>query len=172
MSDGKIGDLRDRGVCNSKEQLESDIRSYAREVFREYDLGDNISHLIEWKASGRLTRTSTKINGTKTNSPVAKVSWIGYKNKGWEFTKACVRWAIAAYVSERGDYDSNELHRRLDTHHAKENVQPPKYIVQCKDCGVKYKRYKKGKLIKNTEMFCCGECDGDNLEVIHDNSDS
>ena len=48
------------------------------------------------------------------------------------------------------------------------NVKP-KYIVVCKNCGLEYKYFKKGKVIKyleaNSKNIKCGKCRGE-LELI------
>lgn len=74
------------------------------------------------------------------------------------------KWkAMAEKVNSKYGYNITRLGDNSEA-----NVKP-KYIVVCKNCGLEYKYFKKGKVIKyleaNSKNIKCGKCRGE-LELI------
>lgn len=151
-----------------KSNLERKAESYAKSVIEEYDL-DVSDATYDFSVTGRLTRTHGNIRGSVNNHDYTiKLSSHAIDNFGWDHIKGVIRHELAHLVTylEHGMHSESdprfkEKLRMLDAPESTdEPATKPKYIVVCRECGHKYKRHKKSKVIKKPQRYSCGDCDG------------
>lgn len=122
---------------------------------------------ITWKISHRAKRRAGACQfDRKSGEIVIRLTWAAYQAFGWEKFSGVVRHELVhAYEFQtRGQSDHGSSFRTLahqvDAPYRCERFTPPKFWVECVDCGDRLARYKRSKLVKQPERYRCGGCGG------------
>lgn len=148
---------------------------YAREVVRRYDLSVNVSAL-DWEVSKRAKRRAGAVKH-RDGTPVAvSLTWEHFQRRGWAATAETIRHELAHahLLNEHGDGTHGERFRelaaRLRTSVHCERFAEPNWWIRCEDCGSELARYRKSKLVTDTDSYRCGGCGGA-LRLVDDRAD-
>ncbi|WP_224337487.1 SprT-like domain-containing protein [Haloprofundus halobius] len=138
---------------------------YAREVVRHYGLTVDVSGL-DWEVSKRAKRRAGAVKHRDGTPETVSLTWEFFQNCGWEATAETIRHELVHVhlLNEEGDGSHGarfeELAAELDTHVNCERFAEPKWWIRCASCGTALARYRRSKLVENTESYRCGSCGG------------
>ncbi|WP_224450250.1 SprT-like domain-containing protein [Haloprofundus salilacus] len=138
---------------------------YAREVVEHYGLRVTVSDL-EWEVSKRAKRRAGAVRYRDGKPEAVSLTWELFENRGWEAAAETIRHELihVHLLNEANDGSHGERFRRLagelGTHVNCERFAEPKWWIRCESCETKLARYRRSKLVENTESYRCGGCGG------------
>jgi predicted SprT family Zn-dependent metalloprotease len=145
------------------ERAEAHAADVAAEHFPELPVES-----IAWETSTRMQRSAGKaIYDRQSEEITIRLSWDAYETYGWEQFARIVRHELihAWQYHEHGEADHGPTFRQwvepLETDRHCERYAEPKYWVVCEECESRDLRYRRSKVVKQTEKYSCGRCGGD-----------
>ncbi|GAA0286076.1 hypothetical protein GCM10009000_121590 [Halobacterium noricense] len=138
---------------------------YARDVVDAYDLAVTVSAL-EWEVSKRAKRRAGAVKYHGEHPETVSLTWEYFQEHGWGATADVVRHELihVHLLNEAGDASHGEAFRELATELRTsvtcKHFADPNWWVVCESCGSEMARYRKSKLVKNSEEYRCGGCGG------------
>nr|WP_282594564.1 SprT-like domain-containing protein [Halomarina salina] len=148
---------------------------YAREVVRQYDLSVSVSDL-DWEVSKRAKRRAGAVRHRDGEPVAVSLTWEHFQRRGWGAAAETIRHELAHahLLTEHGDASHGERFRdlaeTLQTGVHCERFADPNWLIRCRSCGSELARYRKSKLVTDTESYRCGGCGGE-LRVVDGETD-
>ena len=157
----------DHEYPQTKQALCERAKAHAADVAAEYFPELSIES-ITWETSTRMQRSAgVAIYDRQSNEITIRLSWDAYEAYSWEqFTRVVRHELIHAWqYHEHSEADHGPTFRRwvepLETDRHCERYAEPKYWVVCEECESRDPRYRRSKVVKQTEKYSCGRCGGD-----------
>jgi predicted SprT family Zn-dependent metalloprotease len=149
----------------SREEFLAVAKVYARAVVAEHDFAVSVSDL-SWEGSTRRKRRAGAVRYRNGDPKAVVLTWAQFQNQGWTAAAATLRHELVhVHLSNEADDASHgpafeRLAERLHTHVHCERFVPPEWWVVCTDCGARLPRYRRWKLVTDTDQYQCGNCGG------------
>jgi predicted SprT family Zn-dependent metalloprotease len=162
-------------VDASVEEFLAVAKVYAREVVRAYDLSASVSAL-DWEVSKRAKRRAGAVRHRDGTPLAVSLTWEHFQERGWGAAAETVRHELlhVHLLNEHGDPSHGERFRtlaeRLQTGVHCERFADPDWWVVCTDCDSRLARYRRSKLVTDTDDYRCGGCGGA-LRVVDNRDD-
>ncbi|MWG34626.1 SprT-like domain-containing protein [Halomarina oriensis] len=154
----------------SVEEFLAVSKVYARDVVRAYDLSVSVSAL-DWEVSKRAKRRAGAVKHRDGEPLAVSLTWEHFQERGWGAAAETVRHELlhVHLLNEHDDPSHGERFRtladRLQTGVHCERFADPNWWVVCASCGSRLARYRRSKLVAETEAYRCGGCGG-RLRVV------
>jgi predicted SprT family Zn-dependent metalloprotease len=151
--------------CTEREFLAA-AKLYARSVVDRHDLTANVGDL-DWEVSLRAKRRAGAVTYESFEPTAVTLTWEYFESEGWPAVAATVRHElIHVHLLNEADDPSHgdrfeALAAELDTHTHCDLFAEPKWWVVCSDCGTRWARYRRSKLVDQPDRYACGDCSGD-----------
>ena len=149
----------------SVEEFLAVAKVYAREVVRSNDLSVRVSGL-DWEVSKRAKRRAGAVKYRDGVPETVSLTWAHFQERGWGAAAETIRHELihVHLINEHGDSSHSERFRalaeRLQCSVHCERFTEPKWWVVCESCGSELARYRRSKLVEQTESYRCGGCGG------------
>lgn len=157
----------------SREKLRRTSKRYASEVVESHDLMVEIEDL-EWEISTRAKRRAGAIKLIDDKPISVTLTWNYFQEKGWAGLKKTIRHELIHIhlINKNGDRSHGdrfkEMAKELNTDIHCDIFTSPKWWVRCDNCEERVPRYKKSRLIKETERYSCNYCSGPLTVISND----
>lgn len=159
--------------CTHEEFIAA-AKVYARTVVETYDLAVRVSEL-DWEVSTRAKRRAGAVKSRDGEPTTISVTWKYFQTNGWEQVAAIVRHELihVHLINRHDDHTHGDRFRawaeKLETDVRCDRFSEPKWWVSCTECATEIPRYRRSKLVTDTEKYRCGDCGGQ-LQVVENNS--
>lgn len=151
--------------CSNQEFLAA-ARIYARDVVDAYNLTITVSNL-EWEVSTRAKRRAGAVKYEDGTPTTVVLTWGQFDEQGWPAMASTIRHELIHVHLLNEDEDGSHgsefetLAERLHTTTNCELFTEPEWWVKCQSCNTQLPRYRKSKLVTDTDSYRCGRCNGE-----------
>lgn len=151
--------------CTHQELL-AVAKVYARAVVSATGLSVSVSHL-DWEVSTRAQRRAGATTYRDGEPQSIRLAWKQFEERGWRATASTVRHELVhVHLLNEGVGPGHgdtfqEIAEKLNTTVHCERFTEPKWWVHCTECSARLARYRRSKLITDTDRYKCATCGGD-----------